>query len=88
MSCRVVGPLAAAVLLLAVPRAEAQRVDLLIPLAELEARAQRDSLDPAAQYDAALGCMRSTPAPRTPACSMISATPWRARATFPRPRKC
>jgi tetratricopeptide (TPR) repeat protein len=55
VSCRVVGPLAAAVLLLAVPRAEAQRVDLLIPLAELEAHAQRDSLDPAAQYDAALG---------------------------------
>jgi hypothetical protein len=55
VSSRVVGLLAAAVLLLAVPRAEAQRVDLLVPLAELEAHAQRDSLDPAAQYEAALG---------------------------------
>jgi hypothetical protein len=35
--------------------ARAQRVELLVPWAELEARAARDSLDPAAQYDAALG---------------------------------
>jgi tetratricopeptide (TPR) repeat protein len=54
VSSRVVS-LLAAVLLLAVHRAEAQRVDLLVPLPELEARAQRDSLDPVAQYDAALG---------------------------------
>jgi tetratricopeptide (TPR) repeat protein len=52
---RVLRPLAGLVLLLAPAPARAQRVELLVPLAELEARAARDSLDPAAQYDAALG---------------------------------
>ena len=55
MSRRVVRPLAVLVLLLAPAPALAQRVELLVPLAELEARAARDSLDPGAHYDAALG---------------------------------
>jgi tetratricopeptide (TPR) repeat protein len=55
VSCRVAGPLAAVALLLAPGAAHAQRAEMLVPVAELEARAARDSLDPAAHYEVALG---------------------------------
>jgi len=46
--------LVAAAALLAGP-AHAQRAQLLVPLADLQERAARDSLDPSAHYDAAIG---------------------------------
>lgn len=55
MSRRVLGSLAPLVLLAIPGTVCAQRVELLVPVAELEARAMRDSLDPGAHYDAALG---------------------------------
>ncbi|HKT60973.1 MAG TPA: tetratricopeptide repeat protein [Gemmatimonadales bacterium] len=54
MSRRLLGGFVVAAMLGA-PRAYAQGIDLLVPLPELEARAARDSLDPGAQYDVALG---------------------------------
>lgn len=44
-----------AMLALAPTPLRAQRADLLVPLPDLEARAMRDSLDPLAAYDLALG---------------------------------
>lgn len=56
LAIRVLGPMVLALMLLSAPdTVTAQRVQLAVAMSELEARAGRDSLDPVAHYEAALG---------------------------------